>query len=148
MRFLLSRTFAPQSYASASASGLAWDQAGYAAAEQAGLLRQEDSLPVTMSSLGSAISRQDAAVLLYNALPEEAWDVWYTWGETQNPSALSDWYQMDAVHQQAVAGLAELGIINGKSGGSFGCTDSIQRCDGTVLVMRVLEIVDSRPQYT
>lgn len=144
---MLTRTFAPQSYASASASGLAWDQAGYAAAEQAGLLRQEDGLPVTMSSLGSAISRQDAAVLLYNALPEEAWDVWYTWGETQEPSALSDWYQMDAVHQQAVAGLAELGIINGKSDGSFGCTDSIQRCDGTVLVMRVLEVVDSCLQY-
>lgn len=145
---MLTRTFAPQSYASAAASGLAWDQAGYAAAEQAGLLRQEDGLPVTMDSLGSAISRQDAAVLLYNALPEEAWDVWYTWEETQDPSALSDWYQMDSVHQQAVAGLAELGIINGKSDGSFGCTDSIQRCDGTVLVMRVLEVVDSCLRYT
>ena len=140
---MLTRTFAPQAYERATASGLAWDQAGYAAAEEAGLLRQEDGLPVSMDSLGGTISRQDAAVLLYNALPEDAWEHYYPWNTTQDPSTLSDWNAMDALHQQAVAGLAELGIINGKGDGSFGYADSIQRCDGTVLVMRVLDVVDA-----
>ena len=145
---MLTRTFAPEAYQSASAAGMAWDQAGYAAAVESGLLREEDGLPVTTETLGGNISRQDAAVLLYNALPEDAWDAYYVWGETQDPTLLSDWASMDPLHQQAVAGLAELGIINGKSDGSFGCADSIQRCDGTVLVMRVLEVVDSCLRYT
>ena len=42
---MLTRTFAPDAYAEASAAGLAWDQAGYAAAEAAGLLRAEDGPP-------------------------------------------------------------------------------------------------------
>ena len=145
---MLTRTFAPDAYQSASAEGMAWDQAGYAAAVESGLLREEDGLPVTTETLGGSISRQDAAVLLYNALPEDAWDSYYVWGETQDPTLLSDWAAMDSLHQQAVAGLAELGIINGKSDGSFGCADSIQRCDGTVLVMRVLDVVDSCLRYT
>ncbi|WP_297213836.1 S-layer homology domain-containing protein [uncultured Flavonifractor sp.] len=144
---MLTRTFAAEAYQSATGDGLAWDQAGYAAAVESGLLREEDTLPVSPESLGGDISRQDAAVLLYNALPEDAWEHYYVWGETQDPSALSDWNDMDPLHQQAVSGLAELGIINGKSDGSFGCTDSIQRCDGTVLVMRVLEVVDSCLRY-
>ena len=144
---MLTRTFAPDAYQSASASGLAWDQAGYAAAVESGLLRQEDNLPVSTDSLSGSISRQDAAVLLYNALPENAWDTYYVWEETQDPALLTDWNAMDPLHRQAVAGLAELGIVNGKSDGSFGHADSIQRCDGTVLVMRVLDVVDSCLQY-
>lgn len=145
---MLTRTFAADAYQSAAASGLAWDQAGYTAAVESGLLRAEDNLPVSAETLNGNISRQDGAVLLYNALPEDAWDSYYVWGQTQDPALLSDWTAMDPLHQQAVAGLAELGIINGKSDGSFGCADSIQRCDGTVLVMRVLEVVDSCLRYT
>lgn len=144
---MLTRTFASEAYQGASASGLAWDQAGYAAAGEAGLLREEDGLPVSPETLGENISRQDAAVLLYNALPEDAADYYYVWGETADPTLLSDWNSMDPLHQQAVAGLAELGIINGKSDGSFGYADSIQRCDGTVLVMRVLDVTDSCLRY-
>ena len=62
---MLTRTFAPDAYAEASAAGLAWDQAGYAAAEAAGLLRAEDGLPVTAEDLSGPIARQDAAVLLW-----------------------------------------------------------------------------------
>lgn len=144
---MIARTFAPDAYQSATEAGLAWDQAGYAAAADAGLLREEDALPVTAETLGSNISRQDAAVLLYNALPSEAWDVYFVWEQVPDPTLFSDWNTMDSLHQQAVAGLVELGIVNGKSDGSFGCNDSIQRCDGTVLVMRVLDVVDSCSQY-
>ena len=145
---MLTRTFAADDYQSATAAGLAWDQAGYTAAVESGLLREEDALPVSPETLNGNITRQDAAVLLYNALPEDAWDTWHIWGEAPDPSLLSDWNQMDTLHQKAVAGLADLGIINGKSDGSFGYADSIQRCDGTVLVMRVLEVVDACLKYT
>ena len=64
---MITRAFAPDAYQSATDAGLAWDQAGYAAASDAGLLREEDALPVTAETLGSNISRQDAAVLLYTA---------------------------------------------------------------------------------
>ena len=37
---MLTRTFAPEAYQSASAAGMAWDQAGYAAAVESGLLRE------------------------------------------------------------------------------------------------------------
>ena len=75
---MLSRTFAPDAYQSATDAGLAWDQAGYTAAADAGLLKAEDALPVTTETLGNSISRQDAAVLLYNALPSDAWDTYYS----------------------------------------------------------------------
>ena len=141
---MLTRTFAPDAYAEASAAGLAWDQAGYAAAEAAGLLRAEDGLPVTAEDLSGPIARQDAAVLLWRALPEDAADFYYVWeGNRTNPASLTDWTSMDELHQGAVAALADLALIHGKGDGSFGYADSIQRCDGTVLVMRVLDVVDS-----
>ena len=102
---MIARTFAPDAYQSATDAGLAWDQAGYAAAADAGLLREEDALPVTAETLGSNISRQDAAVLLYNALPSEAWDVYFVWEQVPDPTLFSDWNTMDSLHQQAVAGL-------------------------------------------
>ena len=43
---MLTRTFASDRYAAASASGLAWDQAGLQAALNAGLLAGDDPLPV------------------------------------------------------------------------------------------------------
>ena len=54
---MLTRTFAPEAYAEAADAGLAWDQAGYAAAEAAGLLRAEDGLPVTAEDLSGPIAR-------------------------------------------------------------------------------------------
>ena len=141
---MLTRTFAPEAYAQATAAGLAWDQAGYAAAGEAGLLREEDALPVTAEDLSGPITRQDAVVLLWRALPENAGEDYYVWeGNKTDPSALSDWGAMDALHQGAVAALADLALIHGKGDGSFGYADSIQRCDGTVLVMRVLNVVDA-----
>ena len=62
---MLTRTFAADDYQSATAAGLAWDQAGYTAAVESGLLRAEDALPVSAETLNGNITRQDAAVLLY-----------------------------------------------------------------------------------
>ena len=137
---LTARTFAGDSYEAALADGLAWDQAGYAAAQEAGLLWEEDELPVTPDTLDQPISRQDAAVLLCRALPESAQR--YHVYLSADPTEFSDWEEMDEVRQQAVSVLANCGIVNGKEDGSFGYADTIQRCDGTVLLMRTLSLAD------
>ena len=50
---------------------------------------------------------------------------------------------MDSLRQEAVAELARRCVIQGKADGSFGYADPLQRCDGAVLLMRVLEQVDN-----
>ena len=93
------------------------------------------------AALTGAVTRQDAAVVLCNALPEE-----YTpsfWDQPIDPTALSDWGRMDSLRQEAVAELARRCVIQGKADGSFGYADPLQRCDGAVLLMRVLEQVDN-----
>ena len=85
--------------ARSAASGAAWDQAGLDAARSAGLLEGLDEAALT-----GAVTRQDAALLLCNALPEE-----YTpsfWDQPIDPTALSDWGRMDSLRQEAVAELA------------------------------------------
>ena len=133
---MAARAFAPEEYARSAASGAAWDQAGLDAARSAGLLEGLDEAALT-----GAVTRQDAAVVLCNALPEE-----YTpsfWDQPIDPTALSDWGRMDSLRQEAVAELARRCVIQGKADGSFGYADPLQRCDGAVLLMRVLEQVDN-----
>ena len=137
---VMARAFAGGAYGSAAAAGQSWDQAGYTACVQAGLLCSEDGLAVSQGSLSQPITRQDAAVLLYHALPEE--DYSSSWNTPINPTSLTDWSAMDAVHQQAVSELAQRGIITGKANGSFGYRDTIQRADGAALIIRVLDQVD------
>ena len=134
---VLTRAFAGSDYNAAVAEGQSWDQAGLTAAQSAGML---EGLTVP-DDLTAPITRQDAAVLLYNVLPEE-----YTgsiFDRPIDPETLSDWDQMDSLHQQAVAELARRMVVNGKSDGSFGYADSIQRCDGATLIIRVLLLVDN-----
>ena len=81
---MAARAFAPEEYARSAASGAAWDQAGLDAARSAGLLEGLDEAALT-----GAVTRQDAAVVLCNALPEE-----YTpsfWDQPIDPTALSNW---------------------------------------------------------
>ena len=133
---MAARAFAPEEYARSATSGAAWDQAGLDAARSAGLLEGLDEAALT-----GAVTRQDAAVVLCNALPEE-----YTpsfWDQPIDPTALSDWGRMDSLRQEAVAELARRCVIQGKADGSFGYADPLQRCDGAVLLMRVLEQVDN-----
>ena len=144
---MAARAFAPEEYARSAASGAAWDQAGLDAARSAGLLEglrflnRYDAEGLDEAALTGAVTRQDAALLLCNALPEE-----YTpsfWDQPIDPTALSDWGRMDSLRQEAVAELARRCVIQGKADGSFGYADPLQRCDGAVLLMRVLEQVDN-----
>ena len=109
---------------------------------QEAAIRQDFArLGLDEAALTGAVTRQDAAVVLCNALPEE-----YTpsfWDQPIDPTALSDWGRMDSLRQEAVAELARRCVIQGKADGSFGYADPLQRCDGAVLLMRVLEQVDN-----
>lgn len=140
---MASRAFAPEQYRAAS-EALPWDLAGYQAAQDAGLL--DGSPAVTEDTLSDPISRQDTAALLSRAIPETAQPRNDPYGlepvRRDARTALSDYSEIDAAHQGAVDRLYELGIIKGKSDGSFGPGDTLRRADGTVLLMRVLEIVD------
>ena len=134
------RSFAPQAYQEALADGQAWDMAGYTAALESGMLSLEDALPVTPASLNAPISRQDAAVILYRALPESVRGGFSTFAP--DPTLFTDWSYMDDLHQEAVGGLVRCGVVRGKSDGSFGFQDTIQRCDGATLLMNTLNLVD------
>ena len=136
---LVTRTFASEDYQSALDQGAAWDEAGYLAAASAGILREEDALSVSPEQLGESITREDAAVLLYRAMPEEIQE---KYAHPENEALFTDFDQMDEVHQAAVSALADTQVSSGKPDGSFGRTDPIQRCDGTVLLMRTLNVVD------
>lgn len=140
---MVTRAFAPASYQSAQNSGLPWDAAGLKAAQDNGLILPYDFLPVDAGSLSAPISRQDMAVLLYRALPEEARRGNAPGGETGG-SALSDWNRVPASYQEAVDALFRLRVIRGKDDGSFGGTDTLRRSDGSVLLMRAVSVLDAR----
>ncbi|MCR5825515.1 MAG: M15 family metallopeptidase [Oscillospiraceae bacterium] len=147
---MLSRAFAPEQYRAASAT-LPWDRAGFQAAQDAGLLQREDAPMRAEEALGEAITRQDTALLLSRALPEYAREIAlgvYHGASYDKPveEALSDFNDMDAAHQQAVSLLYDISIIHGKDDGSFGAADTLKRADGSVLLMRTLNVVD-RARY-
>ena len=135
---MLSRSFAPEDYDAATAQGLAWDRAGYSAAMASGLLRLEDRDLVDEGTLGAAVKRQDAALLLARALPQEG---------TPSPgaAALSDFGALAPRFQTAVARLYGAGVVRGGGDGTFGGGDILRRADGSVLVLRVLEAGDPGP---
>ena len=137
---MASRAFAPEEYEQALQEGMQWDRAGYDVLSEASLL---EDLDLSLQHLGTPVTRQDAAVLLACVLPEEKGGEDRYWQETADPTAFSDWEQMDRVHQRAVSALADAGVIAGKTDGSFGYADVLQRCDGAVMTIRVLEQVDA-----
>lgn len=155
---MMGRAFAPERYRSASQI-LPWDLAGYQTALEAGMLLPDEFLPVSPETLGEPVSRQDTVVLLSRVIPEGAtapnnyWYDWGFWGDEEEAApkqevweALSDYFNMDRSHQRAVDRLYELEVLKGKSDGTFGPYDTLQRADGTVLLMRTLECVD-RERY-
>lgn len=142
---MLDRAFYPAFYANALAVGLPWDQGGYWAARDNGLLYDGDFLPVLPGSLKEPIQRRDAAVLLYravaNAAPERLLsDV------NIGPETFPDWDSLPASYQTAVGQLSALGIVKGRLDGSFDGETVIQRADGIVLLMRVISLLEAGPE--
>ncbi len=137
---MLDRAFFPAFYANALAVGLPWDQGGYWAARDNGLLYDGDFLPVTPGSLGEPILRQDAAVLLSRALLSAAPDK-LPEDISAAAAAFPDWDSLEPGYQEAAGQLYTLGVVKGRLDGSFDGGAVIQRADGAVLLMRVMELL-------
>jgi len=141
---MLCRAFARTEYDAAVSGGKAWDQAGLDAAKQAGLLYEEDFLPVSGQTLCEPIRRQDVAVLLDRAVPEQA-GAYQAGGEKSARdawSALRDLAGIPASYQQSVARLWRLDIVRGGEDGLFRGGDTLRRADGAVLLMRSVAYYD------
>lgn len=63
-------------------------------------------------------------------------------GSSSDPP-LSDFAELESGYQAALRRLYDLGIVRGKSDGTFGGTDTVRRCDGAVLLMRTVNAVDT-----
>jgi len=150
---MLVRAVYPEEYATSLSEGQAWDRAGYWVAHDAGILLENDFLPVTLDTLAQPILRQDAAVLLNRLLLDIDYKAMFWTAPSDNgddwelPTAansFSDWDSLDANHQSAVARLFEAVIVKGHTDGTFGGGQTIKRADGTVLLMRALPLVEMR----
>ena len=141
---MLDRAFYPAFYANALAVGLPWDQGGYWAARDNGLLYDGDFLPVLPGNLSQPIQRRDAAVLLYRAIANAAPE--RLQGEGNGPETFPDWDSLPPSYQTAVGQLSALGIIKGRLDGSFDGETVIQRADGIVLLMRVINLLEAQPE--
>ena len=80
--------------------------------------------------------------MLNEAIPEEALTYASVW-DGYAGQALTDFYLIAPEHRQAVSNLVSLDIIRGKADGTFGGGDALMRCDGSVLLVRTVEAVDS-----
>ena len=157
---IAARTFAPDAYA--QAQGESWELTAYQACLDAGILLPAgwEFLDVTGdgASLGRPISRQDTAVLLARALPEEvtgqrtSYDP-ETWERVvlTAQDALADYPALGADYQEAVARLFDLEIVQGspvETGEGetyyFNGGDLLHRADGATLFLRALDALDSR----
>ncbi|MCI9264589.1 MAG: hypothetical protein HFF06_08410 [Oscillospiraceae bacterium] len=151
---MLSRAFFPEDYAAYLEAGQEWDRAGYLTALDHRLLLEEDFLPADPSDLWAPILRQDAAVLLDRALPEDSggWD-WH-WSSYQAEVAFADWESLGEAYHDAVSRLFHCGITKGREVEDhdpalgledsllFGGGENIKRADGTVLLLRTLYEAD------
>ena len=142
---MVTRAFAPDSYQAAIDNGFAWYEAGLKAARENGMVLENDFLPVSAETINNPITRQDIAVILYRALPENARKSYSKWAPT-GEKTLTDWNSIPASYQEAVDVLTRLWVIRGKGGeGSnlFGGTDALIRSEGSALLMRTLSVVDN-----
>lgn len=149
---MLVRAIYPEAYSLQLSMGAAWDQAGYDAATEMGLLEEKDFLSVSPSTLSQPILRQDAAVLLNRLLLDFDYKEMFwsapsddeDWVIPTAESSFSDWGELDQNHQQAVSRLFEAVIVKGRTDGTFGGGETIKRADGTVLLMRALPLAEMR----
>lgn len=145
---MISRAFHSADYHEAIRDGLRWDAAGYQTAMDARLLLKNDFLPVTEDTLNQPITRQDVAVLLDRALPDDIVP-YRRWWQSDDyvklsvEEALTDYAAMSRDYQSSVKRLYDLNIINGKADHTFGGTDLLRRSDGAVLLMRALNELDT-----
>lgn len=118
----------------AQPAGSHWASASYQAALEAGALRPEDPLSITEQALDTPLSRQDAVLLLVR-LPSEL--------PAAEPArdaaaAFSDYAILTPHHRDALDTAYGLGLVTGRTDGSFSGDDPLTRAEGATLLMRAL----------
>ena len=103
------RAFAPQQYQKTLDQGCAWDQAALLSALNTGLV----PAGLDLWDLNTSITRLEVALLLNEAIPEEALTYASVW-DGYAGQALTDFYLIAPEHRQAVSNLVSLDIIRGK----------------------------------
>lgn len=141
---MLARAFFPEDYAAYLEAGQEWDQAGYQTALGSGLLLEEDFLPVDPADLWAPITRQDAAVLLDRALPDDGWR--WPWGSHSITEIFPDCEALRPEYHEPLLDVHSKSILKGREDGTFGVDETIRRSDGTVLLLRTLYEVDMRAE--
>ncbi len=144
---LLGRTFYRETYEAAAPGGSHWAAKAWTAGRDVGLLPEDDFLDVTGDSLDRAITRQEAVVLLtrllelhggvpdFGFLTEE--------GDLDPAAAFSDWDQMAPGYQAAVRTAFARGMVNGMPDGTFSGGNPLNRAEGCVLLMRLVDRLDA-----
>lgn len=135
---MFARAFAPQQYQILQSKGFAWDQAALLSAQNAGLV----PAGLDLWDLNGPITRLEVALLLNQAIPQEVVSRSSYWAPAAE-NVLTDYALIAPEYRQAVSNLVALDIVRGKSDGSFGGSDVLQRCDGSVLLVRAVEAIDS-----
>ena len=156
---IAARTFAPEDYA--AAQGESWDAQAYNACVSAGILLEpgEEFLDVSAdpASLARPITRQDTAVLLERAIPQEvtgkrtAYD-YETWQQVALVASetLADFYSAPQTHWASEERLFDLEIVQGSPAQDwegndillFNGDDILRRADGATLFLRALDKAD------
>lgn len=121
-------------------TGTNWALASYQIAFEQGVILKNDFLVVNESCLADPVTRQDMAVLLARVLEKN--DVEVEESTSAAADALSDFHGLPSGYQKAVACLYNAGVIRGNAEGSFDGQAIVRRCDGAVMLMRVLERID------
>lgn len=132
------RAFASSQYQTVMGQGFAWDQAALLAAQNAGLV----PIGLNLWELNAPITRLEVALLLNQAIPEEVL-LYNSFWAVPAEQVLTDFYLIAPEYRQAVSNLVSLNIIRGKADGTFGGGDALMRCDGSVMLVRAVEAIDS-----
>ncbi|MCR2806853.1 endo-1,4-beta-xylanase [Paenibacillus sp. SCIV0701] len=108
-------------------------EASVAAAAELGIVK---GMPDGRFGVGEAISREDMAIMVYNAIGETGVSL----PGNVDDRTFGDEAAIAEYARKAVAGLASAGIVNGKPGNVFDPAGVTTRAEAAVLLYRLLEL--------
>ena len=89
--------------------------------------------------IGTSVTRQDLAVMIYRAISKELPKL----GETQT---FADDALIAEYAKEAVSALASLGIITGHDDGSFAPTKTATRAEASAIFARLIEFMETNEE--
>lgn len=146
---MVARARCPVNYSNSQKAGLAWDRGAYYSLLDNNIIYPEgkEFLPINDGDFSFPITRQDAAVIIDRMLPPgyEDFETTFRW-QKDAAEMFSDYEEYWPAYKLAIYRLYDAGIVQGDENGAFGGSSQLKRSDGTVLLMRAVNIMD-RKQY-